>query len=383
MTLTIALVAGEPSGDQLGADLITRLRAHHPEAIFVGIGGDNMKAAGMDTWWHSDELAVFGLFEVLGDLHRIWRIRKSLKKRLLAAQPDVFIGIDAPDFNLGLEIQLKSLGIKTVHYVSPTVWAWRAGRVRKIARAADLVLCLFPFEPDFYKTHNVKAVYVGHPLADQIDIQEPASTHPPADSPADTLTNPVIALLPGSRASEVERLAEPMLSAAAELANTVPGIQFTAAMANQKARLIFESTQAAGTYPEVELIDQDAHSVIAAADVVILASGTATLETMLINRPMVVCYRVSAPTAILARVLKLLKTRFVSLPNILADQALVPELTQDGANASNLAAETIVWLNHPDQRETLFRHFSLLHQQLRQNAGEKAAEQVSALLKKK
>jgi lipid-A-disaccharide synthase len=383
MTLTIALVAGEPSGDQLGADLITRLRAHHPEAIFVGIGGDNMKAAGMDTWWHSDELAVFGLFEVLGDLHRIWRIRKSLKKRLLAAQPDVFIGIDAPDFNLGLEIQLKSLGIKTVHYVSPTVWAWRAGRVRKIARAADLVLCLFPFEPDFYKTHNVKAVYVGHPLADQIDIQEPASTHPLADPLTNNLTNPVIALLPGSRASEVERLAEPMLSAAAELANSVPGIQFTAAMANQKARLIFESIQAAGTYPEVELIDQDAHSVIAAADVVILASGTATLETMLINRPMVVCYRVSAPTAILARVLKLLKTRFVSLPNILADQALVPELTQDGANASNLAAETMHWLNHPDHRETLFHHFTLLHQQLRQNAGEKAAEQVSALLKKK
>jgi lipid-A-disaccharide synthase len=305
----------------------------------------------------------------------------------------VFIGIDAPDFNLGLEIQLKSLGIKTVHYVSPTVWAWRAGRVRKIARAADLVLCLFPFEPDFYKTHNVKAVYVGHPLADQIDIQDQigiqggASTHPPADPLADSqagpLTNPVIALLPGSRASEVERLAEPMLSAAAELANTVPGIQFTAAMANQKARLIFESTQAAGTYPEVELIDQDAQSVIAAADVVILASGTATLETMLINRPMVVCYRVSAPTAILARVLKLLKTRFVSLPNILADQALVPELTQDGANASNLAAETMHWLNHSDHRETLFHHFTLLHQQLRQNAGEKAAEQVSALLKKK
>ena len=206
---SIALVAGEASGDQLGATLISELRKTYPDAVFTGIGGQKMRAAGMETWWDCEELAVFGLFEVLSHFPRLFSIRRELRRRLLALKPDVFIGIDAPDFNLGLESVLKRAGIRTVHYVSPTVWAWREKRVHKIARAADLVLCLFPFEPRFYQGHGVSAVYVGHPMADQISAQwEPAEAR---NSLGIKSSGEIIALLPGSRVGEVSRLAGPKI----------------------------------------------------------------------------------------------------------------------------------------------------------------------------
>jgi lipid-A-disaccharide synthase len=375
----IALVAGEASGDQLGAALIDQLRKSHPQAQFIGVGGKKMRAAGMDTWWDAEELALFGLFEVLSHLPRLFRLRRNLRRRLAERKPDVFIGIDAPDFNLGLEIKLRKLGIKTVHYVSPTVWAWRQRRVRKIGRAADLVLCLFPFEPDFFKSHGVPAVYVGHPMADQIQPD-----HDPASARARLQLDPsapTVALLPGSRASEVSRLAEPMIGAARLLAAEQPDMQFVTAMANEKVRRIFEDTMQRLDFREIHMVDHDPRTVIAAADAVMSASGTATLETLMVNRPMTVAYRVSTATYQIAKHLKLVRPQLFSLPNILAGELLVPELIQHEATAIRLAAETTRWLDPEGPRETLRQRFLEIHDQLRCNASKKAAEAICALLR--
>jgi len=375
----IALVAGEASGDQLGAALIDELRKHYPDAVFVGIGGERMQSAGMDKWWDSEELAVFGLFEVLAHFPRLYRIRRVLRQRLLGLKPDVFIGIDAPDFNLGLEAVLRRKGIRTVHYVSPTVWAWRENRVRKIARAADLVLCLFPFEPVFYQGHGVSAVYVGHPMADQISMD-----HDPVKARQDLGINTEgihLALLPGSRIGEVSKLAEPMIEAARILAQQIPGIHCSAAMANTRVRTQFENTMQRLAMQNIHLVDQDPRNVIAAADIVLLASGTATLETMLINRPMVVSYRVAPSTYQLAKLLKLVKAKFFSLPNILAGEALVPELLQDDATAPRMVEEVLKLLGDTDRRQALQRRFSALHEQLRCKASARAAEAVVRLIR--
>lgn len=375
----IALVAGEASGDQLGAALIDQLHQSYPQAQFVGVGGKKMRAAGMDTWWDAEELALFGLFEVLSHLPRLIRLRRDLTRRLAEVKPDVFIGIDAPDFNLGLEIKLRKLGIKTVHYVSPTVWAWRQRRVRKIGRAADLVLCLFPFEPEFYKSHGVQAAYVGHPMADQIE---------PDNAPAAARVRlqldpsaPTVALLPGSRVGEVSRLAEPMIEAARMLAAEHPDTQFVTAMANEKVRGIFKETMQRLDFREIHLVDHDPRTVIAAADAVMSASGTATLETMMVNRPMTIAYRVSTATYQIAKHLKLVRPQLFSLPNILAGELLVPELIQHEATADRLAAETSRWLESEGLRETLRQRFLEIHDQLRCNASEKAAEAVCGLLR--
>jgi lipid-A-disaccharide synthase len=375
---TIALVAGEASGDQLGAALIGEIRKHHPAAVFIGIGGERMQSAGMDNWWDSEELAVFGLFEVLSHFPRLYKIRRKLRQRLLALRPDVFIGIDAPDFNLGLETALRRKGIRTVHYVSPTVWAWREKRVKKIARAADLVLCLFPFEPDFYQGHGVSAVYVGHPMADQISaVYDPETARLRLGMSTKGIH---IALLPGSRTGEVSKLAEPMIEAARILAQQIPGIHFSAAMANSRVRTQFESTMESLAMQNIQLVDGDPRSVIAAADVVMVASGTATLETMLINRPMVVSYRLAPSTYRLAKSLKLVQTRFFSLPNILAGEALVPELLQDDASGPRLAGEVLKWLEDAPRRQALQIRFSELHERLRCDASARAAEAVTALI---
>jgi len=375
---TIALVAGEASGDLLGGALIDELRQRYPDAKFVGIGGRRMRAAGMDTWWDSEELAVFGLFEVLSHFPRLYKIRRELKQRLRALKPDLFIGIDAPDFNLGLEIGLRRSGIRTVQYVSPTVWAWRQKRVKKIARAADLVLCLFPFEPDFYRGHQVSATYVGHPMADQIaqDIDPAAARNLLGIETPGT----VVALLPGSRGGEVSRLAEPMIEAARIIAAEREDVRFISAMANARARSLFEAAMEQSGSPAIQLVDDDPRSVIAAADVVMVASGTAALETLLINRPMVVCYRLAASTYHLAKSLRLIKTDSVSLPNILANEKLVPELIQHDANGGQLAQETLQLLTDRDRRDSLKKRFAELHTQLQCNASKKAAEAVCALL---
>ncbi len=375
---TIALVAGEASGDQLGAALMSRLLETCPNARFVGIGGAKMQAVGMESWWDSKELAVMGLFEVLSHLPRLLEIRRELKRRLAGLRPDVFIGIDAPDFNLGLEIALRRQGIRTVHYVSPTVWAWRQRRVHKIARAADLVLCLFPFEPDFYRDHGVEAVYVGHPLADQIQPDfNPAAARAKLGLETETET---VALLPGSRVSEVHRLAEPLLGAARILAAQRPGLQFAAAMANEAVSEEFRRSMDRYDFGGVTLVDNDPRTVIAAADAVICASGTATLETLLVNRPLVMTYKISAASYNFAKYSRLIRPQLFSLPNILAGERLIPEVIQEEATAENLARETNRWLDSDISRENLKLRFLEIHETLQCDASGRAAEAVARLI---
>lgn len=375
---TFALVAGETSGDQLGAALITELKKQYPLARFVGIGGDGMRAAGMDTWWDSQELAVFGLFEVLAHFPRLLRIRRELRRRLLNVRPDVFIGIDAPDFNLGLEKQLKVAGIRTIHYVSPTVWAWRPQRVRKIARAADLVLCLFPFEPSFYRDHGVAAAYVGHPMAEQIPLRSDA-----LEARRQLGLNEhrrVIALLPGSRVSEVSCLSGPLIESSSLLSQNDPDLQFVAAIANPKVGDIFQHALNNQQPPEIKIIEGSTRLVLAAADVVICASGTVTLEAMLINRPLVSIYRVAPATYLLIRSTGLIRRQFFALPNILAGQALVPELIQHEVTAERLALETQRWLQDKTAREALSERFKALHRELLVDDAEGAGAVVIAFL---
>ena len=388
-----ALVAGEASGDQLGAALIRELRETWPGARFVGVGGDNMRHAGLEAWWDSAELAVFGLFEVLGHLPRLWRIRRELRRRLLQLRPLAFVGIDAPDFNLGLEKQLKSAGIRTVHYVSPTVWAWRPRRAHKIAKAVDLLLCLFPFEPAFYSGYGVAAVYVGHPMADEIPLSSDAA-EARGQLGLDRQQR-VVALLPGSRSSEVSRLAAPMIEAAWLLSREFPDLRFLAAMANPAVAAVFRNALAsmnagskmeAGAValaPPIELIDGRARTVMAAADVVLCASGTATLEAMLVNRPMVSSYRLAPATYWLAKSLRLLRIRYFALPNILAGSMLVPELIQQAATGERLAEEAKRWLLDPESCQALRTRFTALHHELRSNASRQAAAAIAALLQKK
>jgi lipid-A-disaccharide synthase len=388
-----ALVAGEASGDQLGAALIRELRETWPGARFVGVGGDNMRHAGLEAWWDSAELAVFGLFEVLGHLPRLWQIRRELRRRLLQLRPLAYIGIDAPDFNLGLEKQLKSAGIRTVHYVSPTVWAWRPRRAHKIAKAVDLLLCLFPFEPAFYSGYGVAAVYVGHPMADEIPLSSDAA-EARGQLGLDRQQR-VVALLPGSRSSEVSRLAAPMIEAAWLLSREFPDLRFLAAMANPAVAAVFRNALAsmnAGSKMEagavalaapIELIDGRARTVMAAADVVLCASGTATLEAMLVNRPMVSSYRLAPATYRLAKSLKLLRIQHFALPNILAGAMLVPELIQQAATGERLAEEAKRWLLDPESCQALRTRFTALHHELRSNASRQAAAAIAALLQKK
>ena len=375
---TIALVAGEASGDQLGAALVEHLREIYPGARFVGVAGDKMKAVGVEAWFDAGELAVMGLFEVLSHLPRLLKLRRELTRRLLEERPDVFIGIDAPDFNLGLEIKLRKTGIKTVHYVSPTIWAWREKRVRKIARAADLVLCLFPFEPGFYAGHDVPATFVGHSLADQIEADDdPAAARERLGLDPGKET---VALLPGSRHGEVTRLAEPMIDAARLLSARRDGIQFVAAMANPGVERDFRDEMDRLGFSDIRLVAGNPRGVIAAGDTVLCASGTATLEVMLVNRPMVMTYRIAASTYRVGRALKLVSLEWFSLPNILAGEGLVPELIQDEATPQNLAAAAERWLDEPEAVSALRQRFMELNGELRRDAGRKAAEAVASLL---
>jgi lipid-A-disaccharide synthase len=315
---------------------------------------------------------------VLSHFPRLLKIRRELGARLLALKPDVFIGIDAPDFNLGLEIKLRRQGLRTIHYVSPTVWAWRKKRVRKIARAAERVLCLFPFEPDFYANHGVPAVYVGHPMADQIspDSDPVAARATLGLDPGAT----TISLLPGSRISEVSRLAEPMIEAARILDTSRSGLQFTAAMANEKVQARFQQTMEQLSFTDITLVKDKPRSVMAAADVVICASGTAALETMLVNRPMVVTYRISQLSYDFAKYSRLIRPQLFSLPNILAGEEVVPEVIQRDAVGGRLAEETGHWLDDEARCKALRARFLEIHDRLRRDASGQAAQAVSSLL---
>ncbi|MBA2238397.1 MAG: lipid-A-disaccharide synthase, partial [Lysobacter sp.] len=324
----IAIVAGEASGDLLGGGLIAQLREHFPDAQFAGIGGEAMRQAGFQAWFDASELAVMGLSEVIRHLPRLLRLRRELRARIVAWKPDVFVGIDAPDFNLGLEKWLKQRGMRTVHYVSPSVWAWRESRAARIGRSADRVLCLFPMEPAIYARHGVEASFVGHPLADAMDV-EPDRAAARAAIGVDP-DGPLLALLPGSRVGEIERIAADFIGAAVRVLAAEPTLQVLAPMAGAQARAAFERVleahpDASALRPALRVMDGNAHAAMVASDVILLASGTATLEAMLAKRPMVVGYRVAPATYRMVKGLGLLKVDRYALPNVLAGEGLVPE----------------------------------------------------------
>lgn len=373
--LRVGIVAGEHSGDQLGAALIAALRERVPHLECFGVAGPKMIAAGCEAWWGADQLAVMGLSEVLRHLPRLLRLRATLRRRLLAARPHVFIGIDAPEFNLRLARQLKQAGVRTVQYVSPQVWAWRQGRVRSIGSACDLVLCLLPFEARFYAEHGVAAVFVGHPLADQIPLTvDRAAARRALGLEAE---GTVVALLPGSRLAEVSRLAGPFAAAAAHIAAQRPGYRFIAPMASAAVREVFESqvAQLSGA-PAIALLDGQAQRALAAADAAIVASGTATLEALLSGRPMVVAYRVSAVTAFVLRTLGVVKVRYFSQPNLLAGRRLVPEFFQEQVRGAALGAALLQELEDRGHVRELLDEFATVHRALRLGGAARAAQAI-------
>ena len=369
--LRVALVAGEASGDILGCGLMQAIKQRHPNAEFIGVGGARMEAEGLKSYFPMERLAVMGLVEVLGRLFELLGRRRQLARDLIAAKPDVFIGIDAPDFNLGLELKLRRAGIKTVHYVSPSVWAWRQKRVLKIREACDLMLTLFPFEAQFYDEHQVPVRFVGHPLADAIPLQaDRAAAREALDLPQD---EPVVALMPGSRGGEVARLGELFLDAAIRLRAPRPGIHFLLPCATPERREQLEQMLAGRDLP-LTLLNGRSHEALAACDAVLIASGTATLEALLYKRPMVVAYRVAPLTY---RILKrLVKSPYISLPNLLAQRLLVPELIQDAATAEALA-QAVAPLIDGGQVQT--EGFDVIHRALRRDASVSAADAVLKL----
>lgn len=378
--LRIGVVAGEASGDQLGAGLIRAIAQSRPDAVFEGVAGPLMARAGCRVIVPAEKLAVMGIVEVLRHYRELRAIRADLARHFLAARPDVFIGIDAPDFNLGLELRLRRAGIATVHYVSPSVWAWRRSRVRKIARAVDLMLTLFPFEADFYRRSGVGVCFVGHPLADTLPLQPDRGAARQALALPDQPT--VIALLPGSRLSEVAQLAPLFIAAAARCLEKHPGLRFVVPLVNGAVRARFEQALvASGRELPVTLIDGRAHEVMAAADLVLVASGTATLEAMLLKRPMVVAYRVAPLTHFLLK--RMVRIRRFALPNLLADRDLVPEFIQHDATPDNLAGALLDYLENPGRVDALSAAFAHLHLALRQGASERAAAAILALAGRK
>ncbi|HEU4620030.1 MAG TPA: lipid-A-disaccharide synthase [Gammaproteobacteria bacterium] len=378
----IALVAGERSGDTLGAGLIAALRRRVPDAEFFGIAGEQMVAAGCTAWFPAEELAVMGLAEVLHHLPRLLKIRAELLRRLERDPPDVFVGIDSPDFNLPVEARFKRSGLCTIQYVSPQIWAWRQSRVATMRAAADLVLCLLPFEVAFYEAHGVNARFVGHPLADAIplDVDREAARAALGLS-GDT---PLVALLPGSRRGEVGRLAEPFVEAAAWLQRRRPGTRVAVALANARVAEVFErKARAERLDPAPALISGRARDVVAAADAVLTASGTATLETLLLKRPMVVAYRFSSLTYAVVRRMGVDRLPHFSLPNLLAGRRVVPELRQGDVRADVLGPALESVLDGEGLGEGWYDAFHSIHRDLRRGADDAAAAAVLELLEAK
>ena len=380
--LRVAMVAGESSGDALGAALIEALRARVPDLEVVGVAGPKMRAAGCEAIADAHELAVMGLAEVLPHLPRLLRLRARLVREIVVRAPNVFVGIDYQQFNLGLARRLKRHGLTTVQYVSPQVWAWRRGRVRTIGHAFDLVLCLLPFEPAFYREHAVAAQFVGHPLADQIPLQPDRAAARAAlgiDAAA-----PVLALLPGSRVGEVERLAPAFLRAAGLLAARHPGLALVAPMATPAARRAFERAIASTPQaPPLRLLDGQARSALMAADVALVASGTATLEALLCRCPMVVAYRFATVTAMLVRALRLVRVPYFALPNWLAGEKLVPEFLQEQVLPEPMAEALAGLLEDAPRRQYLLDRFEAIHTSLRQQGAALAAEAVIQCVRQK
>lgn len=378
--MRVAIVAGESSGDQLGAGLMRALRERIPDIQFEAIAGPRMQEQGCEVLAQADELAVMGITEVLPEVRRLWKLRRGLIKYWRANPPDVFVGIDAPDFNLGLEGALKQAGVPTVHYVSPTVWAWREGRVHKIAKAANTVLCLFPFEPDCYRGIDIEARFVGHPFAQAMRglpsvAQARKQLHIDCEGS-------LVALVPGSRGGEVALVGPVMFAAAQMLQKHMPQVRFVLPAASAERRSQIETLLS--NYPDlsVQLIDGEMRMALRAADAAWVTSGTATLEALLAQTPMAVVYRASPVTNFLLRTLGLLKTRFVSLPNVLAGRLVVPEFLQELAEVPALVRAMQLLLQNDGARQAQLDAFAEAAEQLYQRTDERAADAVLSLVRK-
>ena len=369
--LRIALVAGEASGDILGAGLMRALKTQHPAVEFIGVGGPLMQAEGLTSYFPMERLSVMGLVEVLGRLRELLARRKLLIQTLIEEKPDVFIGIDAPDFTLNIELKLRQAGIKTVHYVSPSVWAWRQKRVLKIREGCDLMLTLLPFEAKFYEEQGVPVRFVGHTLADAIPLQADRSA---ARAELGLPDGPLVALMPGSRGGEVGRLASVFFDAAERLQALKPGVRFVLPCASPQRRAQIETLLEGRNLP-LTLLDGQSHLALAACDAVLIASGTATLEALLYKRPMVVAYRLAPLTFWILK--RMVKSPYISLPNLLAQRLLVPELLQDDATPEALA-QTLLPLIDGGEEQT--RGFDDIHRTLRRDASNQAADAVLTLI---
>lgn len=371
--LKVALVAGEASGDILGAGLMQAIRNHCPQVEFIGVGGPLMQAQGLQSYFPMERLAIMGLVEVLGRLPELLSRRKRLIATLKQQQPDVFIGIDAPDFNLTIELQLREAGIKTVHYVSPSVWAWRQKRVLKIRQGCDLMLTLLPFEAQFYQEHQVPVLFVGHPLADSVAMhndQLPAREQ--LGLPTDAQ---VVALLPGSRGGEVAKLGPLFVDTARYLLAEKPQLRFIIPAANQARREQLAAILAEAPNLPIDILDGQSQTALQACDAVLIASGTATLEAMLFKRPMVVAYKLAPLSHWLLK--KVVKSPYISLPNLLAAEMLVPEFIQDAATPEALGEAVLIQLRDGSKQT---ERFAELHQSLRCDASQRAAQGVLQLL---
>lgn len=377
--LRIGILVNEVSGDQLAAALIKALKQRHSAIEFEGMTGPLMEDAGCRSLARMDP--VMGLTEILKHLPSLLKLRNQLVDHFVRAKPDLVIGVDAPDFNLALEKRLKAAGVRTAHFVCPSVWAWRQSRARKFRETVDLMLCLFDFEVDFLRQYRVNAAFVGHPLADQIPLAAPDSAALRVSLDLDP-QRPLVALLPGSRMSEVGRLADDFLGAASWCLERRADLQFVAPMVNQRVRQAFQARVAAvAPGLPIRLLDGRSREVIGAADLVLTASGTATLETLLLKRPMVVAYRLSRLSHWLIRTFRLLKIRHVAIANLLADRPLAPEFLQDECRPESLGEALLELLDDESKRQAIAAHYLEIHQRLRCNAAERAAVALLDLMR--
>jgi lipid-A-disaccharide synthase len=378
--MRIGLVAGEASGDVLGAGLIRAIRTQYPDAIMEGVAGPEMIAAGCECWEPSESLAVMGLVEPLAHIPRLLRLRRELARRWQASPPDVFVGIDAPDFNLGLEKKLRKSGIRTAHYVSPSIWAWRAGRVKKVKKAADTVLCILPFEPELYAEHGVNAVFVGHPKAHEA----PAHVDTTAARASLGVDAPeVVTVMPGSRSGEVQRLGGILAETMKAIHKARPDVRFITPVASPTLRpLIQQQLADAGVEAFTLLLDGKAERAMTAADVVLQASGTAVLEAALLRKPTVAAYRVAWLTYFIAVKLGLVKLTHYTLPNLLTEVPLVPEFMQQDARPEPIAEAVMALLDDPERRRSISERFDRLRRELAQDADQHAADAVLELARR-
>jgi lipid-A-disaccharide synthase len=371
-----ALVAGEASGDLLAGLLLEGLRSRWPGLRAGGIGGPRMAQQGFDAWWPHEKLAVSGYAEVLRHYRELSGIRNRLREKLLADPPSAFIGVDAPDFNLDLEVNLKSRGVKTVHFVCPSIWAWRPGRVEKIRRAADHVLCIFPFEPELLAQHGIASTYVGHPLANVIPMEPDKGAARRALGLRDE--DEVLAILPGSRASEVQHLAPRFFAAAALIQKSRPAIKMLVPAVPGRDAALKEAAAVAGMRGQLQIVPGQSHAVLAACDLALIASGTATLEAALLKRPMVIAYNMNWLSYRIMRPKQL--QPWVGLPNILCGDFVVPELIQEDANPKALAAAVLEWLGSPDKMAAVQERFKALHMLLRRDTATLATDAIEKVI---